>query len=188
MGYSNVTFVQGDPAEMPGQEPFDAVVGRFVLMYYPNPAEALRGLARHVRPGGVIVFQESDNTGARAFPPVPLFERFFEITVRAHELSGSDPRMALKLYPAFIAAGLPAPSMEVHVGIMGFQDPYLDPLSYFFAQSLRSLMPTILKHGLATEEELSLETFAQRLAAALREARGILMSPPFVGAWTRRAA
>jgi ubiquinone/menaquinone biosynthesis C-methylase UbiE len=193
MGYSNITFLQGDPAEMPAvaiegraDEPFDAVLGRFVLMYYPSPSDALRGVARHVRPGGVIVFQESDNTGARTFPAVPLFQRFFELTVRAHELSGSDPRMGLKLYPAFIASGLPAPSMEVHVGIMGSQDPYLEPLSQFFAQSLVSLVPTILKHGLATEEELGLDSFANRLAGTLRGAGGILTSPPFIGAWTRK--
>ncbi|HEV2378622.1 MAG TPA: class I SAM-dependent methyltransferase [Terriglobia bacterium] len=186
LGYSNVTFVQGDPVEMPADQLFDAVVGRFVLMYYPSPAEALRGLARHVGPGGILAFQESDNNGARTFPPIPLFHRFFEITVRTHELSGSDPRMALKLYPAFIAGGLPAPSMEANVGIMGSQDPYFEPLSQFFVQSLRSLMPAILKHGLATEQELDLDTYAQRLVAAFREGGGILISPPFVGAWTRK--
>ena len=186
LGYSNVTFAQGDPVEMPAEELFDAVVGRFVLMYYPSPADALRGLARHVRPGGILAFQESDNSGARSFPPVPLFDRFFEVTLRAHELSGSDPRMGLKLYPAFIAAGLPAPSLEANVGIMGFEDPYLEPLSNFFAQSLRSLMPAILKHGVATEEELGVDTYAERMVAAFRQAGGILISPPFVGAWARK--
>jgi len=186
LGYSNVTLVQGDPAEAPAEQLFDAVVGRFVLMYYPSPADALRGLARHVRPGGIIVFQESDNSGARTFPSVPLFERFFDLTLRAHELSGSDPRMALKLYPAFIAAGLPAPSLEASIGILGYQDAYLEPLSSFFAQTLRSMMPAIVKHGLATPEELDPDTFARRMTEAMRAAGGILISPPFVGAWTRK--
>ena len=188
LGYSNVTFVQGDPVEMPAEQPFDAVAGRFVLMYYPSPAEALRQLARHVRPGGIIAFQEGDNSGARSFPPVALFHRFFELTVSAHELSGADPRMGLNLYPAFMAAGLPAPSMEANVGIMGSQDPFLEPLSQFFVHSLRSLMPAIIKHGLATEQELDLDTYAQRMVTAFREASGILISPPFVGAWTRKPA
>jgi len=186
LGYSNVTFVQGDPVEMPVEQAFDAVVGRFVLMYYPNPAEALRRLARHLRPGGIIAFQEADSSGARSFPPVSLFHRFFELTVRAHELSGADPRMALKLYPAFLEAGLPAPSMDANVRIMGWQDPYLEPLANFFVQNLRSLTPAIIKHGLATEQELDLDTYGQRMVQAFREARGILTSPTFVGAWARK--
>jgi SAM-dependent methyltransferase len=42
---SNVRFLEGDPAEMPFEQPFDAVVGRLVLMYHPSPAESIRKLA-----------------------------------------------------------------------------------------------------------------------------------------------
>jgi hypothetical protein len=49
-------------------------------------------------------------------------------------------------------------------------------------------MPAIVKHGLATEQELDLDTYAQRMVTAFREASGILISPPFVGAWTRKPA
>lgn len=33
----NVNFVEGDPAEMEFDRQFDAIVGRLVLMYYPDP-------------------------------------------------------------------------------------------------------------------------------------------------------
>ncbi|HEY6290368.1 MAG TPA: methyltransferase domain-containing protein [Terriglobia bacterium] len=187
LGYSNVEFVQGDPVEMTFDEPFDALVGRFVLMYYPSPSGALGQLARHVRPGGIVAFQESDNTGARTFPPQPLFDRLFELMQKALEISKAEPRMALKLYPAFIAAGLPVPSMQAEVAVMGSQDPFVEPLANFLVQGLRSMMPIIVKHGLATEQGLDLDTYAQRLAEAFRAGGGIMMSPPFVGAWTRKA-
>ena len=45
-------------------EPFDAVVGRAVLMYAADPAEALRSLLPHLRSGGVVAFQEFDYTNA----------------------------------------------------------------------------------------------------------------------------
>ena len=186
LGYSNVEFVQGDPVDMAFDQPFDALVGRFVLMYYPSPSGALRQLARHVRPGGVIAFQESDNTGARTFPPQPLFERLFELMVKALEFSGAEPRMALKLYPTFIAAGLPVPSMQPHVATMGFQDPFVEPLTNFLVQGLRSMTPVIVKHGLATEQELDLDTYARRMSDAFRAGGGIMMSPLFMGAWTRK--
>jgi len=186
LGYSNVEFRQGDPVEMAFDEPFDALVGRFVLMYYPIPSAALRQLARHVRPGGIIAFQESDNTGARTFPPQPLFERLFDLMVKGLEFSGAEPRMALKLYPTFIAAGLPAPTLQPHVAAMGFQDPFVEPLTNFMVQGLRSMTPVIVKHGLTTEQELDLDTYAQRMSEAFRAAGGIMMSPPFIGAWTRK--
>ena len=38
---------------------FDAVVGRWILMYLAEPADLLRRVQAHVRPGAVIAFQES---------------------------------------------------------------------------------------------------------------------------------
>jgi len=186
LGYANVEFVQGDPVEMTFDQPFDALVGRFVLMYYPNPADALRQLARHIRPGGAIAFQESDNSGARTYPPQPLFDRLFELMQKALEISGAEPRMGLKLYPTFIAAGLPTPSLLTEVAVMGYRDPFLEPLANFLVQGLRSMTPVIVKHGFATEQELDLDTYARRMADGFRAGGGIMMSPPFIGAWTRK--
>src|SRR5215470_2706900 len=41
----NVQFLEGDPTLMEFDEQFDAVVGRLVLMYYPDPIAAIRKLA-----------------------------------------------------------------------------------------------------------------------------------------------
>jgi SAM-dependent methyltransferase len=73
-GLDNVRFLEGDPAEIAFDYPFDAVVGRLILMYYPDPVEAVRKLARHLRPGGLIVFQEFDYGGVRCRPHLPLCE------------------------------------------------------------------------------------------------------------------
>ena len=37
---------------------FDAVVGRFILQFVPDPVAALRSLAPLIRPNGVLAFQE----------------------------------------------------------------------------------------------------------------------------------
>src|SRR5260370_27965865 len=54
----NVSFTQSDVGEIPDSEPFDAAVGRFILMWLPDPVAALRSLSRLVRPGGVFAFHE----------------------------------------------------------------------------------------------------------------------------------
>src|SRR5207302_1935403 len=51
---------RGDFREFVSTRQFDAVVGRFVLMYQGEPGPALAYLAGLVRPGGVVVFQEQD--------------------------------------------------------------------------------------------------------------------------------
>ncbi|HMD56299.1 MAG TPA: class I SAM-dependent methyltransferase [Solirubrobacteraceae bacterium] len=56
---SNVDFVVGDFRDVELDDvPFDALVGRLVLMYQGDPAAAVAAAARHVRPGGVVVFAE----------------------------------------------------------------------------------------------------------------------------------
>lgn len=186
LGYSNITFVQGDPAELNFEQPFDALVGRFILMYYPNPAEALRQFVHHLHPDGIVAFQEVDHFGIRSFPPVPLLERLFELTGKAQKLSGAETQMGLKLYSTFIAAGLPAPTLQANMGIAGSQDAVAERLTGFLAQSLRSMMPAIIKHGLATAQEIDIETYAQRMSQEFRAGGGVFLSPPFIGAWTRK--
>src|SRR5215470_9986971 len=48
---ANVSFREGDPVDMAFERPFDAVVGRYVLMFQADASAMLRGLARHLRPG-----------------------------------------------------------------------------------------------------------------------------------------
>src|SRR5450432_2082447 len=55
---TNVRFVETDLTDLQLDGDFDAIVGRFILMFLPDPTATLRSLAKHLRPGGLIVFQE----------------------------------------------------------------------------------------------------------------------------------
>jgi ubiquinone/menaquinone biosynthesis C-methylase UbiE len=60
---NNVTFVEGKISEVvPTLNLFDAAVGRRILMYLDDPVETLKNIARILRPGGLLAFQESDST------------------------------------------------------------------------------------------------------------------------------
>src|SRR6266576_621389 len=57
LGLPNVAFLESDLRSLSFDHPFDAVVGRFILMYLGEPSEVLRLLAMHLRSGGIIAFQ-----------------------------------------------------------------------------------------------------------------------------------
>src|SRR5215212_11592813 len=72
VGWTNVTFLDGDVTSIVLNDDFDAVVGRWILMYLPDPVAVLRGLLGRLRAGGIIAFQENDFTyPPTTFPPAP---------------------------------------------------------------------------------------------------------------------
>jgi ubiquinone/menaquinone biosynthesis C-methylase UbiE len=87
---SNVQFVEGDPTLARFDEAFDAIVGRLLLMYYPDPIHALRRLLAHPRPGGIVAFQEFDASGCKSHPASPTYERCADWIIWTLRLSGAD--------------------------------------------------------------------------------------------------
>jgi len=51
---------------------------------------------------------------------------------------------------------------------------------------VRSLAPRMLAEGIATSEQLGLDTLTDRIAAGIRGSRSVFVSPILVGAWGRR--
>jgi len=114
-----VTFHQSELSAMPFDEPFDAVIGRYVLCFQPDPAALLRAIAKQIRPGGIVVFHEPDRELMHSVPPAPIYDRACRWVSETYRRSGVDVRMGIKLYPTFLAAGLPAPTMRLHAVIGG---------------------------------------------------------------------
>src|SRR5262245_59696517 len=57
-GLRNVSFLNGNVNNIVSSQPFDAAVGRFILMFLHDPVSVLRSAVGLVRPGGVVAFQE----------------------------------------------------------------------------------------------------------------------------------
>ena len=54
------------------------------------------------------------------------------------------------------------------------------------AQTVRSLLPMIEKTGVATKDEIDVDTLADRLRKEVTDKGGVVHSPIFVGAWARK--
>ena len=182
-GLTNVKFVEGDPAEMELDQQFDAIVGRLVLMYYPDPVDAIRKLVRHARLEGLIVFQEVDLANARSLPVASLYERSLGWIRQTLSATGGRIHSGLELYPVFLAAGLPGPSMRLDALIGG--GPQC-PLYEIFAELIQSLLPAMEKLKIASAAEVGISTLAQRMRDEVVDLKGVVLSAGFIGAWSRK--
>ena len=179
----NVIFREGDPVEMTFDRPFDAIIGRYVLMFQRDPIEMLRGLAAHARRGGVIFFHEPDLDGARSFPPAPTYDRCCQWIRETIRLSGADIRMGTRLFSTFIAAGLPAPSMQLETLVAGVANN-ADPL-HLVADLAGTLASEMERLGVATVAEVGLETLAERMISEAAANASVIQGRFEVGAWSR---
>jgi SAM-dependent methyltransferase len=183
MSLRNVSFRAGDPADMTFEQPFDAVVGRYVLVFQRDPTTMLRRLLAHLRPGGVVVFHEPDFDTERSFPPAPAYDRCCRWVVEALRLSGADPRMGIKLHATFVAAGLPAPSMRLESVIGGGANT--SDHVHFKTDLACTLAPEMERLGVATAGEVDVETLADRVLAEVLANHSVIVGRSEIGAWSR---
>jgi SAM-dependent methyltransferase len=181
-GFKNVTFTAGDLTTMFFARPFDAVIGRLVLMYQADPVATLRRLARQLKPGGVIAFQEFDVETAKCYPMSSTFSQAMGWIRAALEKTGADNRMGLKLYSTFVAAGLPGPSMSLEASIGGGEN---DPGSALLPEVIRSLLPVMERLGIASAEQVQIESLESRVRAEIAELDAVTILPTLIGAWTK---
>ncbi|MCL2393904.1 MAG: class I SAM-dependent methyltransferase [Acidimicrobiaceae bacterium] len=185
LGLHNVTFIEGDArsGELGGD--FDAAVGRLVLMYWADPAEALRRIAGRVRPGGVVVFQEFDLdpvVRSWSFPEETLWNETGRLVIETFARAGMQMRMGRQLYGAFLAAGLSTPEMrdEAVVGAGPGFEGYA-----WLAGVARGLAPLMAKFAIAEVDRLGPETLTDRIRDDAIAASAVVWTPSLVGAYTR---
>jgi ubiquinone/menaquinone biosynthesis C-methylase UbiE len=184
VGWTNVTFLEGDVHSISLDDDFDAVVGRWILMYLPDPVAVLHQLLSHLQPGGIIAFQENDfSYPPMSFPPAPLHQQVKQWTIPPPGRGGPDPRMGSKLHQTYLDAGLPAPQVRLDAPIGGGPDW---PGYAYVADTVRSLLPMLERMGMVTAENVGIETLADRLRAEVVGQGGVQMLPIVIGAWARK--
>lgn len=183
----NLAFKLGNVATLDLVDgPFDAVVGRLVLMYVPDPVAALRRIAEKVRPGGLICLHECDLAYVYVGGgEMPLWERargwFLDALVKA----GVESRMGPALFTTFRAAGLPPPELLVEAFAQGGPDAP----AWAWANVISGAAPLMERFGVATKADLDAEldaaTLADRMLGEVLAVDGCVIGPPMTGAWTR---
>jgi ubiquinone/menaquinone biosynthesis C-methylase UbiE len=181
-GLRNISFRQTDVNQVVSDRSFDAGVGRFILMFLPDPVSVLHSVFRLIRPDGVMAFQEPSWIPFLALGRrLPLWFKALSAIHETLSRSGANPEMGLALYAAFQQVGLPAPSM--HMEILLADDAECAQQA---ADVLRSVRRLAEQHNVSLDEVGDLETLADRLHAEVKASNTLANFVPIVSAWSRK--
>ena len=179
---SNITYVEGDIADCAIEGLFDAVVGRFVLQFLPDPARVLRRLSRSLQRGGITAFLECSFAPFVALSAhLPLWSTAVRL---AHEVAlchGVRTEMGPELFRTFTDAGMPAPHMRLYMEL-GYDPDF----TRWLADSLRSIRPHLNKFRISADPLGDLDTLQARLQAEVASSRTVVPWLSMVGAYSRR--
>lgn len=181
-GLRNVTFTHSEISEFSHDTPFDAVVGRYILQFLPDPVSVLRSMSDLVRPGGVVAFQEQSwGPFVLHSAHLPLYSAsvllLHEVSVR----SGVNMEMGVGLYKAFQDAGLPAPSMRFEMEL-GCEPEF----TRWVPDVVRILAPKFQEHGLSLEPLGDLDTLQERIHMEVVSSNTVVPWLGLIGAWCRK--
>jgi hypothetical protein len=115
----------------------------------------------------------------QVYPPTPLWQRYWGLS-QALLRMGIEAAMGYKLHCTYLDVGLPAPKMQLEAPVGG--GPEWDGYEHA-AETLRSLLPLVLKLGIATEQEVEIDTLAERLRQETVAAGSVVKAPEVVSAW-----
>lgn len=166
-------------------EQFDAVVGRFVLLYQPDAAAVLRHMLRFVKPGGIVVFHEMDFSFIHSsFPACEVWDQSVALVAEAFRRAGLLPDFGRRLARTYLDAGLSFPTLLGDTPVGGGRGSYFYP---WIANTLVSLAPRFANLGLSLPDGVAADsTLAVKLEQAAVAQGSQLVGPTQFGAWSRR--
>lgn len=182
-GRSQLSFIEGDPATMTFAERFDAVVGRYVLQFQPDPAAMLRVLSQRVRAGGIVAFHEIDWGGARSFPPAPTYDRCCGWIVDTLQQLGAQPHMGIRLHATFTAAGLAAPSMRLGA-VLGAGTHAANQVG-LLTDLMHTLLPEMERLGVISSGDVDVAALSDRIYREVCLQDSVIIPRTEIAAWAR---
>lgn len=139
---------------------FDACVCRRVLMYLPDPTTTLRNVSRFIHSGGIFAIQEVDlSIRVMSSHPMPLHDQVRDWIYRTVSVEGANTHIGVELPTIISNAGLVLSSIRAQASIQGQSN--CAPLSFI----AKVMTPRIISKGIATAEEIDIDTLPERLEA-----------------------
>src|SRR5215469_360645 len=183
-GHDHVTFEQVDALQHAPARPYDAVIGRHILLHTPDALAVLKKAVGMVHSSGLIAFQEHDlSYFPRGYPELPLVFSTQQLMIDFWCRAVPRPNIGSQLFWLMQEAGLPTPECRLACVMDG--GPY-SPVYEWLAETARSLLPRMEALGMTTAAALDCDTLSERLRQEAMEKRGVVISSPLIGAFARK--
>jgi SAM-dependent methyltransferase len=154
---------------------FDLVHARFVLEHLPDPRAVIARLAESLRPGGVLVLEDSAGLGLEVTPSTPLFDHLAKPWKQAGAAVGWNASYGSLLMSDLRTTGL------VELGGRQYRQLACGGEAWaHVARGIQRMETELIAQGVTPEQ----------LAAALRclvDPANVITGPPVTIAWGRRA-
>lgn len=162
---SSVEFLQADILDLPDSiGTFDAVVGRRVLMYQNNVSQSIDCLLAHLNPGGKMIFQESDSMASSLSPKsMPLHMKVQSWIWDTVANEGGNTHIGTQLYALMKSSGLSVTLLRSEAILHTIESG--SDLGWV----AKMMAPRIIGCGIATEEEMDVDTLENRLESELKD-------------------
>ena len=148
-------------------------------MFLADPTGALARMIGRLAPGGVVAFVETDLAVARSIPAVPRVETALEWIRETFRRSGISPDLGPRLWRVFRDAGLEEPRLVVRQKL--HPAPCREGVRWV-SELVRSLVPEMERLGVASADEVGIETLEEELHRELLSREATLCTPLVVGA------
>jgi SAM-dependent methyltransferase len=182
-GYGQIEFDVASDESFERYAPFDAAIGRYVLVHQRDPAQMVRRAATAVKPGGIVAFLEGafQLTGD-VRPPNEIYRLIGDSIISACRLVLPAHDVAGRIIATFEDAGLPN-AQVIWDSIVAGADSLLPR---YVVASYRVFLPIIRQLGFDHSEIGDPATLYERLLATATASRAQFVSLPQVGAWAVR--
>jgi 2-polyprenyl-3-methyl-5-hydroxy-6-metoxy-1,4-benzoquinol methylase len=181
-GLANTRFHRADVATFRDAEPFDAIVGRLVLEFLPDPIAIICRLSHLLRPDGVMALQEPSWKVWLAYTShLPLRMAVTTLLRDTFVAGGANTEMELPLYQGFMAAGLKPPQLRLELPVG--DAPEFRGMLY---DLLLAVWPRASSYGLPLANLGDPATLAARLEAELDATQAFASFVALVGAFARK--
>ncbi|PXA97627.1 hypothetical protein DMC47_12795 [Nostoc sp. 3335mG] len=155
---------------LPDLGEFDAIIGRRVLMYLPDAAATLAGLARLARSGTILAFQEHVRAALPAGAgELPVHRQCYNMVWDTVAAEGGDVSLGYRLAGLVQAAGFTIEHARSEgVVIQPWEASFLPTLT-------RVMLPRMIERGVVREGEVDLDMLAHRIDAERKATDGTIL-------------
>jgi len=177
-GITNVEFRAGDAGDL-DVSGFDVVFARFLLSHVGDAATVVRALVHALKPGGVMVVEDTDVSGVMCYPPSVAFDRFVQLYSETIRRRGGNADFGRTLPALLTGAGLVDVGVSIAQPVATHGEAkLLVPLT------LERIVDSAIAEGVAGNDEIA-GTIAELYAQAA-DPTTLMSSARVIQAWATK--